>query len=785
MGRADDLNAIHAQLEALEPPNIVVVVGMAGVGKTELAIQYGRSHFQDYPGGVTWFAAEDFGAALQDWLQVEFCPDRDLRALSTVRQRMAVGWQAWSQFCADRPALIIVDDVSNYREQIEPYLPQSPADRASFRFLLTSRLHPSSPTPIPMQEIRELDSDAAVALLARFAGQARIETERPTANTVCERLANLPLAITLVGCWLSWDADRTLSELITALEKEGLDAPALERDQDMMQLTAERGLKAAFAISWQQLETRSVDAQQLARVLSLFAPADIAWEWVTAVVDTYGQLNPPPQQAATPHPAPTGWLARWQRIWQQIKRWLGLQPAPRPLPPPPVPIAHASTARDALNRLSLLQTVGSETKVYRLHPLLQEFFSQQWQSTHDRNGWSLAFAQTFSNYARQILSETSRKETAQNKAAETEIVLEKAAQYRPLQPHFTLAQQIWQEQARASHNPDNKATYRRQANDIRTALFHLSQPMLLAITFETARKTHDAAKAALARGDQVAARQKFAETLAAYNRVIEQARAALPADSFQLAGYLRQTATLFRELGQYREGIPLAKEAVDMITDRAELTTLAGYLNDLASLYYYQGSYSEAEPLFARSLAILEQQLGRDHPDVANSLNNLASLYHYQGSYSEAEPLFAHSLFIWEQQLGRDHPDVATSLNNLALLYQTMGRYSEAEPLFACSLSIQEQQLGSDHPDVANSLNNLAGLYQSMGRYSEAEPLYLRCLEIRVKTLPETHPKIQTGLNNFVGMVQAALAAGQADQLSDHPMTQAILQQLNDRSSED
>jgi hypothetical protein len=66
----------------------------------------------------------------------------------------------------------------------------------------------------------------------------------------------------------------------------------------------------------------------------------------------------------------------------------------------------------------------------------------------------------------------------------------------------------------------------------------------------------------------------------------------------------------------------------------------------------------------------------------------------------------------------------------------------------------------------------------AQGRYGEAEPLFLRAIEIWVKALPAGHPNIATVQNNFAGMVRAAVAAGQAEQLSDHPTTRAILQQL-------
>ena len=136
------------------------------------------------------------------------------------------------------------------------------------------------------------------------------------------------------------------------------------------------------------------------------------------------------------------------------------------------------------------------------------------------------------------------------------------------------------------------------------------------------------------------------------------------------------------------------------------------------------------------------------------------------------------SLQINKTQLGTNHSATANSLSNLALLYSATGRESDAEPLFVRSLSIRETQLGGDHPDVAQSLNNLAYLYESQGRYREAEPLYLRALSILFDRLGETHPKTQAGWGNFVGFLKEAIASNQTAQLSDHPTTQAVLEQL-------
>ena len=105
------------------------------------------------------------------------------------------------------------------------------------------------------------------------------------------------------------------------------------------------------------------------------------------------------------------------------------------------------------------------------------------------------------------------------------------------------------------------------------------------------------------------------------------------------------------------------------------------------------GRYGEAEPLYQRALAIVEQQLGPDHPDTATSLNNLAVLYESMGRYGEAESLYQRALAIVEQQLGPDHPDTASSLNNLAVLYWGQGDRASSLAYFQKSLATEEQVL--------------------------------------------------------------------------------------------
>ncbi len=236
---------------------------------------------------------------------------------------------------------------------------------------------------------------------------------------------------------------------------------------------------------------------------------------------------------------------------------------------------------------------------------------------------------------------------------------------------------------------------------------------------------------------------------------------------------LYETAIYLRDRARYSEAEPLFRRALRIREQQlgSEHPQVADTLNKLAELCHEQGKYAEAEPLYQRALRIREQQLGPEHPDMASPLNNLAELYREQGKYTEAEPLFRRALYIREQQLGPEHPRVAYPLSGLAYLYFLQGKYAEAEPLFRRALRIREQQLGSEHPDVASTLNRLANLYREQGKYVEAESLFRRVLGIREPQLGSEHPQVASTLNNL-----AELYREQGRYAEAEPLYQRALQ---------
>ena len=81
-----------------------------------------------------------------------------------------------------------------------------------------------------------------------------------------------------------------------------------------------------------------------------------------------------------------------------------------------------------------------------------------------------------------------------------------------------------------------------------------------------------------------------------------------------------------------------------------------------------------------------------------NSRNSLAAAYLAAGRVAEAIPLFEQTLAVLQRQLGPDHPDTLTSQNNLASAYQDAGRVAEAIRLYELNLAVRERLLGPTIP---------------------------------------------------------------------------------------
>ena len=716
VGREDAMTQLHHQLQQQERIAITAVVtGMAGVGKTELALQYALYHKKKstYPGGICWIGvrAETVGVQLLNFAKslLGLFPPEDLN----LRGQLDYCWARWQP---PGDVLLILDDVHQY-EEIQDYLPPQ---EQRFKVLITTRQHWLAAS-FEQLRLPVLSESAALALLESLIGVSRLQAELEVGKGLCAWLGYLPLGLELVGRFLKRRTNWTLARMQQQLIDKGLQLSALQNASADM--TAQRGVEAAFEVSWEGLNQ---PARDLGCFLSLFALAPIPWRLV-------------------------------------IERCLSAEDEEE----------LEDIREDELLNLHLLQAVEGE--VYQFHPLVRQFFQAKLALREDGDELKRSFCRGMVEEAKTI-PENPTKEQIEAVAlsiphiAESATKLEQWLEDEDLIPPFVglgrfYGGQGFYDLAEPWHEQCREVTRRRLGDnhpDVATSLNNLAalynsqgrykeaEPLYLEALDLRKRLLGDNHPdvgqslnnlAVLYRSQ---GRYKEAEPL--YLEALDLCKRLLGDNHPDVATYVAQSlnnlAVLYNSQGRYKEAEPLHLEALDLckrlLGDNHPL--VATYLNNLAYLYESNGRYKEAEPLYLEALDLKKRLLGDNHPNVANSLNNLALLYNSQGRYKEAEPLLLEALDLRKRLLRDNHPHVAQSLNNLAGLYESQGRYKEAEPLYLEALELFKPLLGDNHPDVARSLNNLARLYNSQGKYEEAEPLYLQALAIAEQALGENHP---------------------------------------------
>ncbi|MEU1548947.1 tetratricopeptide repeat protein [Nocardia sp. NPDC005745] len=145
--------------------------------------------------------------------------------------------------------------------------------------------------------------------------------------------------------------------------------------------------------------------------------------------------------------------------------------------------------------------------------------------------------------------------------------------------------------------------------------------------------------------------------------------------------------------------------------------------NNLAGAYNEAGQLGEAIILHRANISACARIFGPDHSNTRIARINLASAYTSAGRLDQAVALCTKNLCAHERLLGPYHPDTLRCRNNLASALQSAGRLDEAITLYQRNLTDCEHLFGSDHQNTIRSRNNLACALKSTGRLDEAVTL--------------------------------------------------------------
>ncbi|GAB3936584.1 BTAD domain-containing putative transcriptional regulator [Kribbella albertanoniae] len=193
-GRADEL----AQLDKrLADGSVAVVSGMAGVGKTALAVQWAHQVADQFVDGQLYLNLRGF-----DPSGSPLTPEKALRALleglQISAERMPMGLDAQvklyrSQLAGQR-VLIVLDNARD-AEQVRPLLPES----ETCFVVVTSRSRLTGLVAASPVRLDPLATRDAQTLLANRIGRDRVSADPEAAEAIVELCARLPLALAIVA----------------------------------------------------------------------------------------------------------------------------------------------------------------------------------------------------------------------------------------------------------------------------------------------------------------------------------------------------------------------------------------------------------------------------------------------------------------------------------------------------------------------------------------------------------------------------------------------------------
>lgn len=253
-------------------PPIVAIDGMAGAGKTALAVNTARHLASQYPDGLLFVDLHGHTAGRRA-LDVKAALDHLLTGIGvsgpSIPQTFEKTQALWRTTVAGRRLLVILDNAPD-STTVAPLLPGSP----TCGVLITSRNQLTGVDVRDRLHLGLLAADDASALLAQLVGADRAAADVAASNGLIERCGNLPLALRIAGARLRHRPAWTVAHINQRLDRVG---------RRLTELTADGlGIAAAFQVSYDQL---GPDQQRMFRLLSLLPGRDIDQYGAAALAD--------------------------------------------------------------------------------------------------------------------------------------------------------------------------------------------------------------------------------------------------------------------------------------------------------------------------------------------------------------------------------------------------------------------------------------------------------------------------------------------------------------------
>jgi Domain of unknown function (DUF4062)/Tetratricopeptide repeat len=673
-GREDLLAELEARLSADDDrgPRIVALHGLAGIGKSSVALVYAHNHLAD--AGVAWqFTAEDPAVLVAAF--------GELAAALGAREGAGDPVDLVHAALAAYPAgwLLIFDNAPD-RASVEPFLPRA----GDGRVLITSRN--AFWPPGQALEVPVLDLDAAAIFLATRTGDA----DHQAALGLAEAVGGLPLALEQAAAYIQATGG-TLAAYQPGFYRRR--APLLVRGEMAGYPST---VEAAWALAYTQVEESAPEAAGLLRLLAFCAPDAVP----------LSLLLQPRHGLASQLPAE-------------------VTPVLVPLMDDGLAVKDAVAA---LRQYSLVRPAGDEA--VSVHRLVQAVTADQMPAD-----LASAWRQAAAMLVEAALRDGDPRQPADWPAFAALLPHARAvldltsggmwglAQYLGCSGSYPAARDMFQlitdalnqDDACGPEHPDtlsaraNLASWTGEAGDAAgardqyAALLPTVERVLGPEYQGTLSDRSNLAYWTGLAGDAAGARDQYAALLPIRERVLGPEHPDTLTTRNNLASWTGRTSDAAGARDQLTALLPtfervLGPEHPGTLANRGNLAYWTGEAGDAAG----------ARDQLTALLPTVERVLGSEHPETLIARAQLASRTGGGGDAATAREQLTALLPILERVLGPEHPDTFTARANLARWTGEAGNPAGARDQYAALLPICERVLGAEHPDTLNARHELA-----------------------------------------------------------------------------
>jgi tetratricopeptide (TPR) repeat protein len=677
-GRTQKLEQVLTVLRQANPRTKVAISGMAGVGKSALALRVAHALSAEFDEvqlyvnlrGSEGHQALDPAMVLVDWLRALGRDDTSIPAELEARS------QTYRSLLQGKRAIVLLDNAQN-EAQIRPLLPGS----STCAVLITSRKKLVALQGAHPLDLSVLPEDEALSLLKALMDSTRIDAEPEQAKAILALCGRLPLAIRIAAGTLNKPSQqrKSLAEYVHQLQDEKQRLTQLHLDH----LEENLDIRTSFELSYREL---SDDLSSLFRWLGLLDAPDFGVGVAAVLIETDEET-----------------------AQQQI---------------------------DSLVDAQLLEIVAEGR--YRFHDLIRLFAREKLDEAESSEQKTIVQQRVIQYFLEQVsFAITLTHPATRHQILDALIASDPTLFLEQTEQDLERGVLAWLEQEHLTlFSLVNWIVQFETGEDLITLDGLLAEFLHQRFYLLDAEKLHrQALRAARKLGD----RQAEEEILICLGNVYEeQGKWNEAIDFYQQSreicrklgnrnaelGIIQNMGSIYSSQGKWDEAIDFLQRSVDGFRDMGDRRREGQTLCNLGDIYRKQGRWNEAFACFQESLNIC-QDFG-DRYEESTTLRNLGLLYQDLGELEEAIKYYQQSCDIGRKLINR-HVE-GQGLINLGGVYCLQGKYDDA--IQCCQQSLHIMRELSDRDNEGKILGKLGVAYGNQGKWDEAIDFYHQSLGI-------------------------------------------------------